>query len=63
MAVDLKTLFRTSTKMTSNFTEWDYITRIFLARYSTVVSEFETSIDVRKVGLEQFLFHLSQDNP
>ena len=63
VAVDQQTLFRTAINMPSSLTEGDYITRIFLTRDSTVVSEFETSIDVRKVGLERFLFHLSRDNP
>jgi tellurite resistance protein len=44
-------------------TEGDYITKIFLTRGGEVVSEFETSIDVRKVGLERILFRLSRDNP
>jgi hypothetical protein len=28
-----------------------------------VVNDFETDIDVRKVGLERFLFALSRENP
>ena len=56
-------LFRTLIKMASNFAEGDYILSIFLTRDSTFVSEFETLIDVRKVGLERFLFRLSRDSP
>ena len=63
VAVDQQTLFRTSIDMPSNLTEGDYITKIFLTRSGEVVSEFETSIDVRKVGLERILFRLSRDNP
>ena len=63
VAVDQQTLFRTAIDMPSNLTEGDYITKIFLTRSGEVVSEFETSIDVRKVGLERILFRLSRDNP
>ena len=63
VAVDQQTLFRTAIDMPSNLTEGDYITKIFLTRGGEVVSEFETSIDVRKVGLERILFRLSRDNP
>ena len=63
VAVDQQTLFRTAIDMPSNLTEGDYITKIFLTRDGEVVSEFETSIDVRKVGLERILFRLSRDNP
>lgn len=63
VAVDQQTLFRTAIDMPSNLTEGDYITKIFLTRSGEVVSEFETSIDVRKVGIERILFRLSRDNP
>jgi hypothetical protein len=43
-------------------TEGDYITRIFLTRSGKVVSSYETSIDVRKVGLERWLFTMSREN-
>ena len=49
--------------MTSNFAAGGYILSIFLTRNGTFVSEFETLIDVHKVGLERFLFRLSRDNP
>ena len=41
----------------------DYATRILLTRKGKVVSEFETVIDVRKVGLERWLFTLSRQQP
>lgn len=63
VAVDQQTLFRTSIDMPANVTEGNYKTRIFLTRNGQVVSEFETDIDVRKVGLERFLFALSRENP
>ncbi|MFY0681008.1 MAG: TIGR02186 family protein [Thalassovita sp.] len=59
--VDQQTLFRTSIALPSNLTEGDYRARIFLTRDGKVVSRFETSIDVRKVGLERFLYKLAQE--
>jgi hypothetical protein len=49
--------------MPANLTEGEYRTRIFLTREGKVLNQFETSIDVRKVGLERFLFKLSRENP
>jgi hypothetical protein len=49
--------------MPANVTEGNYKTRIFLTRNGQVVNDFETDIDVRKVGLERFLFALSRENP
>lgn len=63
VAVDQQTLFRTSIPMPADLTEGEYLTRIFLTRNGRVVSQFETSIDVRKVGLERFLFSLSREKP
>lgn len=61
--VSEQTLFRTSIKMPSNLTEGDYATRVFLLRDKKVISVYETQIDVRKVGLERFLFNLSRQQP
>lgn len=58
-----ETLFKTSIAMPANLTEGDYSTRIFLTRSGKVVSEYETKIDVRKVGLERWLFTLSRERP
>ncbi|MEX0301195.1 MAG: TIGR02186 family protein [Leisingera sp.] len=63
VAVDEQTLFRTAIKMPADLTEGDYETRIFLTRGGEVVSSYETSIDVRKVGLERFLYSLSREQP
>ena len=64
-AVDLQqsTLFNTAIQMPANLTEGHYLTRIFLTRGGEVVSSYETSIDVRKVGLERWLFNLSRQQP
>jgi len=61
--VDQQTLFRTSVTMPANLTEGNYRTRIFLTRGGVVVNQFETVIDVRKVGLERWLFILSHEQP
>ena len=62
VVVDQQTLFRTSIAMPSNLTEGVYSTRIFLTRGGEVISVYATTIDVRKVGLERWLFNLSREN-
>jgi len=63
VALDDQTLFRTAISLPANLTEGAYETRIFLTREGRVVSQFETVIDVRKVGLERWLFTLSRQQP
>ncbi len=63
VTLDDSTLFRTSITLPANLTEGDYATRIFLTRNGRVVSEYETVIDVRKVGLERWLYTLSRQQP
>ncbi len=63
VAFDEQTLFRTAIDMPANLTEGDYHIRIYLTRGGTVVSSYDTTIDVRKVGLERFLFTLSREQP
>ena len=63
VALDEQTLFRTSIKLPSNLTEGSYKTRIFLTRAGQVVSIYETEIDVRKVGLERWLYKTSRQQP
>ncbi|WP_439141950.1 TIGR02186 family protein [Planktotalea sp.] len=58
-----ETLFKTSIAMPANLTEGEYQTRIYLTRSGEVVSEYETIIDVRKVGLERWLYTLSRQQP
>jgi len=57
------TLFRTSIALPANLTEGDYTARIFLTRNGQVVDVNESAIDVRKVGLERFLFNLAHERP
>lgn len=63
VSIDQQTLFQTSIALPSNLTEGDYKTRVFLLRNRTVVANYETVINVRKVGLERFLFNLSREQP
>lgn len=61
--VQEETLFRTSIRLPANLTEGDYSTRIFLLRDKQVVAQYVTTIDVRKVGLERFLYNLAHGQP
>lgn len=62
VSVDEQTLFRTSIALPAALTEGDYLTRIFLTRGGEVISKYETSIYVRKVGMERWLYALSREN-
>lgn len=64
-AVDLReqTLFSTKLDMPANLTEGLYEARIFLTRDGQVVSDYSTTIDVGKVGLERWLFNMSREQP
>jgi len=58
-----QTLFRTDIDLPANLVEGNYKTRIFLVRDRKVVSLYEKTIFVRKVGLERWLYRLSQQEP
>lgn len=58
-----QTLFRVQMRLPANLTEGDYATRLFLTRDGRVVDTFETTIFVRKTGIERWLFALSQAQP
>ena len=60
---DEQTLFSTSVRLPANLHEGDYRARFFLTRNGQVVDQMSTDIDVRKVGLERFLFNLSREQP
>lgn len=63
VVVDDQTLFRARVRLPAALTEGAYKTRIFLTRDGRVVSQYETEIDVRKVGLERWLYTLSREDP
>ncbi|MFQ3302893.1 MAG: hypothetical protein ACI9EH_001800 [Planktomarina sp.] len=58
-----QTLFSTSVSLPSNLVEGAYTARIFLMNDGDVVSEYQTSIDVRKVGMERWLYNLAHERP
>lgn len=57
------TLFDTAIRLPANLIEGTYATRIYLTRNRQVLSSHEATIDVRKVGLERWLYELSRDQP
>jgi uncharacterized protein (TIGR02186 family) len=57
------TLFSTSIALPANLTEGNYTVRFFLTREGQVIDQRETTIFVRKVGLERFLFTLAHEAP
>lgn len=61
--VEEQTLFRASVQLPAALTEGAYPTRIFLTRGGSVVSTYQTTIDVQKVGMERWLFELSRNQP
>lgn len=63
VVVDDQTLFRGRIELPAALTEGAYQTRIFLTREGRVISQYETAIDVRKVGLERWLYTLSREQP
>ena len=63
--VDLEeqTLFHTNVELPANLTEGHYAARIFLTRNGQVVDLYETPIEVFRVGLGQWLYQLSRNQP
>ncbi len=58
-----QTLFRADISLPANLIEGAYKTRIFLLRDGRVLDVHRAAIEVRKVGLERWLFRLSRDEP
>lgn len=63
VTLERDTLFRTSITLPTNLTEGTYVTRIFLTRGGDVLHHVETGIEVRKEGLERWLFLLAYEQP
>ncbi|MDO5606449.1 MAG: TIGR02186 family protein [Paracoccus sp. (in: a-proteobacteria)] len=57
------TLFRADFRLPANLIEGNYKTRIFLIRDGEVIDAFSAPLDVRKVGLERWLYRLAFDRP
>jgi uncharacterized protein (TIGR02186 family) len=58
-----QSLFRTDVTLPANLVEGDYRVRIFLTRGGKVVDLQENVIDVRKAGLERWLYNLAMQQP
>lgn len=56
------TLFRADFDLPANLTEGDYKTRIFLLRDGKLVDQYQSAIEVRKVGLERWLYTLAHQD-
>lgn len=57
------TLFDTRIALPANLTEGAYRTRIYLTRGGTVTAEYDTVINVQKVGLERWIYNLAHERP
>jgi len=56
-----ETLFETRIRLPANLVEGDYNVRIFLLRNKAVLDVFQSSIEVRKVGLERWIYTMAQE--
>jgi uncharacterized protein (TIGR02186 family) len=56
-------LFRALIPMPANLTEGDYKAEIYLTRGKQIIDLYTTTIPVKKVGLERWLYNLAHDNP
>lgn len=61
--IDDETLFRTNIALPANLVEGDYKTRLFILRDKIVIDVKTTEIEVRKVGLERFIYSLAHERP
>ncbi|WBU65092.1 TIGR02186 family protein [Paracoccus aerodenitrificans] len=57
------TLFRADFRLPANLVEGSYKTRIFLVRQGRVIDSYSAPLEVRKVGLERWLYRLAFDRP
>ncbi|MFV0410487.1 MAG: TIGR02186 family protein [Paracoccus sp. (in: a-proteobacteria)] len=57
------TLFRADFRLPANLVEGPYKTRILLLRNGKVIDEYSAPLDVRKVGLERWLYRMAFDQP
>ena len=55
-----QTLFRADVRLPANLIEGDYSARIFLLRDGKVIDTFRAPIEVRKVGLERWLYRVAR---
>jgi uncharacterized protein (TIGR02186 family) len=58
-----ETLFSTTIDLPANLVEGDYETTIFLTRNGRVLDEHTTILQVKKVGLERWIYNLAHQKP
>ncbi len=58
-----QTLFRADVHLPANLIEGVYRVRLFLTRNGAVVDTLDELIDVRKAGLERWIFNMSRQQP
>ncbi|SFR40962.1 TIGR02186 family protein [Litoreibacter janthinus] len=58
-----QTLFSTTIDLPANLVEGPYNTRIFLVRDGVIVDDYQTVINVNKVGLERWIYDLAHQKP
>ncbi|MDO5613346.1 MAG: TIGR02186 family protein [Paracoccus sp. (in: a-proteobacteria)] len=58
-----QTLFRADVRLPANLIEGEYRTRIFLLRDGRIIDVYRAPIEVRKVGLERWLYRMAFDQP
>lgn len=56
-------LFRANIELPANIVEGDYEARVYLLREGRVIDDFATAIEVRKVGLERWIYNLAHQRP
>ena len=57
------TLFRTDVELPANLVEGAYEVSVFLLKDKKVISTYSTVLDVRKAGLERWMYNLSRQQP
>lgn len=60
--VDEEALFHTLIPLPANLTEGDYTAEIYLTRGGQIIDLYSTTIPVKKVGLERWLYNLAHEN-
>ncbi len=58
-----ETLFSTTIDLPSNLVEGDYETTMFLTRNGQVLDQHTTILQVKKVGLERWIYNLAHQRP
>lgn len=55
-------LFQTRIQLPANIVEGDYDAKVYLLREGRVIDDFSTTIEVRKVGLERWVYNLAHEH-